>query len=631
VNFRTTFKLFITACLLAYVVWLVTRHFETTDARRNKTAKVLCIADKDISYLMIKYNDVRISCVKKNGVWSLDWPVEAKADEGRIDRIISAIETMPREEVISAAQRKKRALSLNDYGLLQPRVQFSMGDKQSSKKILVGRDVPLGNMVYIKLSDSEEVIATPSDILSVIPKNVNELRDRIITHGDASHTARVEMQRPGMGFIQLTQTAGGWIIQQPAPVGMRADAGKITQMLDALYALKVEEFIWDPAMEPAVDKKIDTGVKVETYELTSDEATARITVWVDGDKVGKELILGKQLKESNKYIYAKRRDIKSIYSVKKDILDAFPVTVNDLRSKNIFSIDAADVKYVRLQEKDKTLVLERDNRGWIIANPVQWRADYETVSRTIQKITSLRAKSFAECFRADLAEFGLAEPAYIIQLLTECPDSLENKKEIKRQPHLLIGTLVKGKESVFAEVEGSSSVKEEGEKILLYELPYELTKNLCEHFADPLVYRNLTMLAVPSENITRISLLKNGREQTIFRNASGTWAVPASNADRVNQKTVQDMLFFVGNMRAQRVECHNPKKLTDYGLDHPGTIATFGLRGKEGIQKSVIIGAPFGTDGFYAMIQGQDVVFILDKVIVERLTGNLTDPIKTQK
>ena len=52
---------------------------------------------------------------------------------------------------------------------------------------------------------------------------------------------------------------------------------------------------------------------------------------------------------------------------------------------------------------------------------------------------------------------------------------------------------------------------------------------------------------------------------------------------------------------------------------------TFGLTGASGIQKTVLLGGPCGTNGVYSMIQGQDVVFVLKQEMAQALSRPLVE------
>ena len=67
----------------------------------------------------------------------------------------------------------------------------------------------------------------------------------------------------------------------------------------------------------------------------------------------------------------------------------------------------------------------------------------------------------------------------------------------------------------------------------------------------------------------------------------------------------------------------NPDDLSKYGLDKPVEVLTIGLSGGEGIRKSLMIGGEAASGGRYAVVQGQDVVFVLSEGIVGKLTRHM--------
>jgi hypothetical protein len=82
----------------------------------------------------------------------------------------------------------------------------------------------------------------------------------------------------------------------------------------------------------------------------------------------------------------------------------------------------------------------------------------------------------------------------------------------------------------------------------------------------------------------------------------------------------------LANLRALRIEYHGAENLEAFGLDKDATVLVVSLSGGEGIQKSLHMGFLSRTDGVYAMVQGQDLVFVLDKGQVERLSADLVKP-----
>jgi len=620
-------------CILACLIWFV-RRLESTGDRKRQGGRILQATAEEINYFMIERGNLRVDCARKDGTWFIVKPLEAWANEAEMDRILSVLEAMPCQEIITAAQRRQRELTLDDYGLLEAQARFVVSNRFGCTEMLVGCDAPLGNLLYVKLTASDDVIATSRDIMDVIPDKIEDLRDRTVLHGDEVRTSRLEIQRADGGFIQLIRTGTEWLMQQP--IVARVDMAKLSQVLNALYSLEVQEFVWDAKKEPAdAERAIEVGkhpgARLEPYQLAEDEAVMRTTTWVNGYEVGKELFLGKQVGENTDKIYARCRDINSIFTVKKDILDVLSISVNDLRDKNLFSIKPENVNYVCFQKGDHKLVLrKKDVEGWVIMEPVQWKADDQVVLEVVESVTRLRVESFADGSQTNLAELGLDPPACMVQVLDSYPETAgegaqpekdtdalaaKEKKEKNKQNRLRIGTFPEGRKTVFVMFEDESC---------LFEVSTAVIGSLAANPTDPLVYRDRTMFALRPENVKSISLFKNGKEQTVARDVSRKWIAVFPATNQVDQEVVDDIIFAVSNMRALRIESHNPENLAALGLDHSKVALTLGLSGEKGIQKTLMMGFRSKTDGIYAMVQGLDVVFSLENALVDLLTRDLT-------
>jgi len=142
-------------------------------------------------------------------------------------------------------------------------------------------------------------------------------------------------------------------------------------------------------------------------------------------------------------------------------------------------------------------------------------------------------------------------------------------------------------------------------------------------------YSDLGMLAVAPENVVRLSLARDGKEESVEREASGNWLPaggPEGMAAEANMETVSSLLALLADLRAERIESLTPSALGPYGLDHAHTVLRAALRGDRGIQKTILLGAPAEPSGVYAMVRGQDVVFVLGPAGAGRLNGPLVLP-----
>lgn len=632
-KFSTTFRLLVVVGVLALLVWMA-------ETRRLPASsdKLVVVAPEEITALSIQRDDFSVDCIRRGAKWMMAAPIQTGIDEVRIRRLLEVIaEDLRKQEVITRAQREERTLSLADYGLKRPQarviVEWERNGSPGREEIWVGTNALLGDTIYVKIQTNDDVVATSRAILDALPATLDVLRDRSLLPGEAARASRLELKRADAGFVQLLRKADGWTIQQP--IATRADNGRVSKILEAAYALRVEEFVWDPgtAVTAAVARAVESGAALAVippaFRLTADEAVASVKVWQEGDEAGTELLLGKAAGGKNERIYARRADGESLVTVNRGLLEAIRVSVNDLRDKNLFAAKPEAIETVILRRGETRLAFERrPDSGWGIVEPVQWKADDKGVTELIEDVTLLKAVSFPD--GTNLADFGLAPPFCSVQVLERAaepaaaaatntaagaPPTVQPpaQKPDNNRNRLWIGQPREGKGTVFVKFEADP---------FLFEVTNTIVVALGKNPVDPLVYRNRTVLSLKPENIRRIALSKFGKEESIARDDSGEWNPVLPSTRLVNRKTVDDLLFHAANLRALRIECQNPEHPEAY-IDR-SVVLTFGLTGDQGIQKSLLLGFRSRTDGVFAMVQGQDVVFVLSTALVESLTRDLT-------
>ncbi|MDI6775031.1 MAG: DUF4340 domain-containing protein [Verrucomicrobiota bacterium] len=637
---KTTFRLLLAVCVVGGILAIVERVKRGRPPQPIDQPVLHELAWDQVARLAMATGSNRLDCVREDNAWHIRRPLRVRADEGKVERVLSALQAMRIKEVITPDQRKKRALTLADFGLDHPRARVVVGDSVRTRQVLVGHDAPFGNLVFVKLDPGQNVLAAGPGFHPFLPQDMESFRSRLALPGESARTTRLEIQWPGAGFIQLARKGGDWLIQQS--FSGRADSGRIARMLDALYCLKVEKFVWDaPAPpEPAGETLRPPAVPLSepigaggSYSLTPDEAM-RITVWTEGSEMSRELLLGKTAGDNGKSVYAKPRDVPSIYLVSRNILDTFSVAVNDLRDRRLFPMDAADVQHICLEKGERKLVLRRPpKKEWTITEPVEWPADEMAVGELARRITALTIQAFADGSETNLATLGLATPACVVQALDRFPEapagalpaetpagvvvaaptSLDNR--------LCIGQANSDSTRIYCRFERDPLKFGEGGAV--YETAAATVTSLGPDPANPLLYRDRGMLALVSRSVKRLSLIRGKTEQIVVLDEKGAWEAVQPAGGSVKNEVLDDILFLVSNLRACRVEVHNPKDLAAYGLAPPGAQLTLGLSGVEGLQKSVLIGWPAGAQGRFVVIQGQDVVFVLENGVVDRLTRDI--------
>jgi len=620
-KFKTTFRLFLLVCVLGAVL-LLARYRSGVAERLRDENSILALETEEVAAISLSAGTNSVELIRRGEGWFILSSVRARADAAEVARVLDTLDALEITETITGQQRRGRGLTLTDYGLAAPRASIMVATERESCKIRIGDDAALARgSVYINVGDSEDVITVSGKVLALLPRNTEALRDRSVVRGSAPKTVRLEIERRGGGFIQLSRQNGRWFLQQP--ISARADSASVERRLDVLYALRVEEFFWDSSVEGASanskeSRESKAKAQIESCGLALDASSLRIAVWTEGDSLGQELLLGKPVQDGVGGVFAKRREIGSIYTVDSRIVEEFTVAPGDLRDHAIFDIRPSLVKYACLMDGEKKLVLKDDAaNGWGISDPVQWRADEQIVRERIEKICDLTVESFIEGSAANLEELGLAPPRYA--LLLDAGDGSEDSDSMMRG-HLLIAP-VDGK-SIHARMDGGDE---------LFRIAADSLAWITNNCVDPLAYRDRVMLALKPGDVHSITLKLNGSEQCVVRDDADEWVPFNGERATVNHDAVGRTLLTVNNLRALRIEARNPESLVTYGLDDPSMVLTFGLQGEAGIEKSLMTGFRSRTDGIFAMVRGQDIVFVLEAGLVDRLASHvLNEPIVTK-
>lgn len=636
-NVRTTLWLLFFTLALAVLVWLGDRNGGRSERGREERKRVLPAKAEEVTGFRLEREGLRLECVRSGDEWRLTYPIQGRADAARMEQILGVITELPCRELVTPEQRATRDLSLADYGLAKPQVKIQVTDRLAALDLWVGLDAPLGNLVYTRLAGSEDVMATPRDFLALLPQDAEALRDRTLLHGDPAGAARLEIRRAGAGFVQLARQEGQWMIQQP--FAARADAGRVGELMAALYGLRAEHFVWDPPAAGAASPAAAAGgdreseSRLATYGLTADAAALSVRVWGENDQTGRELLIGRAAGETNNLVYARVSDSPSVYAVTNAILAALDVNGKSLRDRYLFPFEPAGVACLSIDERGRKVVLRRVAEGWLFDEPALWRADRTVVEETVRRIVRLTASGYLEGAEAQAATAALEKPAFTLQVLSaaqpaEAPASAPavaaaavpaapTEKPAPAPWRLRVAAPEAGRETVYAAFEGADVVAV---------VPVAEIRALGEHPGDPLLYHDRTVLAVSPERVRRLAVVRGGGEQSVERGPQDAWVVPGSNGLQVAEGAVDDVLLRLAGLRALRVESYDPARLASFGLEQPAATLRIGLTAGEGIQKSLHFGFKARTDGVYSMIQGQDVVFVLSTGVVSVLTRDLVQP-----
>src|SRR5689334_3198572 len=216
--------------------------------------------------------------VKKNADgWQLVQPLTAKADDGEIGTLTSALAS---SEIVRVFD--ENPTNLNDYGLSNPRVEVDFkatGDKDY-RKLLIGDKTATGSELYAKRNDEKKVFLIPAMQETSLNRTTFDLRDKGLLKFDREKVDAIDVSSGGK-TIAIAKEGGDWKITKP--VQTKADFGSVEGLVGRLQSAQMKSIVADQA-SPADLKKYGLDKPEATVNLALGSSRATLLIGSKADK-----------------------------------------------------------------------------------------------------------------------------------------------------------------------------------------------------------------------------------------------------------------------------------------------------------------------------------------------------------
>ncbi|MDP2991350.1 MAG: DUF4340 domain-containing protein, partial [Kiritimatiellota bacterium] len=200
---RTTFFLLILSVLLGAFIAIVEWGEKDEDAQDRPNLRLLDIEPENVIYWSFSRDTLFVACANEQGQWLINKPVAARADSIKLNHMLAVLAKLPRGEIVTAAQRSSRSLSLDDYGLGKPLACMVLGDAEHRYTLAVGGLSPMKDAVYVQVDNSDDVIATSTNLLDIIPRAAADLRDPRLLAGAPAYVKGLAIKRLGGPLVEI--------------------------------------------------------------------------------------------------------------------------------------------------------------------------------------------------------------------------------------------------------------------------------------------------------------------------------------------------------------------------------------------------------------------------------------------
>lgn len=463
------------------------------------------------------------------------------------------------------------------YGLDKPETTIVISGAGDDKKpvensLALGKDAGNGAR-YARVNQQQAVAVLDAQAVKALARSYLDFVDPRVLKFAFDGVTRIDRTMKD-GDLELVKRDDSWQLVKPAK--QAADTLTVDDIIEKSFRLKAERV----AAYPAKDLKkfgLEPPVATVTLHLGDDKQH----VVKVGDKVDPK-------GEARYAIIDNGTAVVVLAGPLSRHLTAPPLYFAD---RNLASFGAADkLDLVRGQRKATFI---RTTGGWKMTEPVKGDAE-ESLGDFVQGLFRLRADEIVAGKGADLKDFGLDEP------VAEWKVSAGDREMLD----VLIGK----------EKDGRRYAKlAKGDQVFLLS-PKQSVAALAE-------YRNRKPWSpLDAAQIAQVTVSRDDSSFTLTKREGG-WIMKDRLADKVNEKTVTDLLDALAGLKVDFYVADAKANLQLFGLEPPA--AKIEVTTPAGARTLLLGRTEGGSERVYAAVAGSDAVFVLSAVDSARLSRPL--------
>src|SRR5216683_2427588 len=233
---------------------------------------------------------------------------------------------------------------------------------------------------------------------------------------------------------------------------------------------------------------------------------------------------------------------------------------------NIISAD--DIQKIELRSRTRDIVVERAKDGWRFVKPIQGEAERTTADSMADAIANLQITGNISEPPADLAPFGLQNPAVNVTVTTK--------------DHRVLPTIMVGKDTPVGNSSYIKSEQKPGILLVANTFPSQVEKSIDD-------LRPRALIGFKPDDIREIVLDSNNGVPLELDKKGEQWTFIKPKPYAADNSAVQQMLETVTNARVADFIDDSPSDLSKYGLANPSFKLTL-YGGKSNAQESLLFG-----------------------------------------
>ena len=340
---------------------------------------------------------------RDDGEWVFGEPLaELRADESAASLMATNLSELSADRVVEENVTDWTPYGLQGAGAVQVALEVDDGDDYT---VVFGNDTPTGSGVYARLEGDPRLFTVFSYVKSGFEKEIFDLRDKKLLRVDNETVSRMVLKADG-GTIEFGKTGdNAWQILKPGP--LRADNYTVG---DLLRSARDAEMVTVPA-EPGEEGNNKLS---GSYSFRRPYASVEIS-----DESGTHTITVAKTRGGDEKYYAKSSDLSGVFEVSSTMAEGLNKKIEDFRNKKLFDFGFKEIASLDVRDGDTRLTIEKQEDAWKLTSDADREIDATKVQVLIDKLRNLTAISYPSDREADLARYGLSEPAIEATVTTE--------------------------------------------------------------------------------------------------------------------------------------------------------------------------------------------------------------------
>jgi hypothetical protein len=406
-SFKTTIVIAILLALLGgYAYWFEYKGGQEREEAKEKEKTLFEVKKEDVARIQIEgiEKGPAILVPENKESWKLTRPLQTRADQATVDRIISSFEKVKYKEII-----EEQPKDLGAYELEKPKMKVTLTLKGNVQRaVSIGAKNPIDNVYYIRLNNDPRVYLAEGQIGDLSSITLLELRDKKLT--DIS-TEKVQSAVLKTGDLDIEFQKQNEVWKMIKPVQSPASDAEVSSLLSSLEGLRATEFVDAPSADLS-----EYGLKqpVATIELVMEKGLRQ------------KLEFGKTEDQT----YCRIEGNPSIAAVGDTLDSVFDKKLEDWREKKVLVFNRFDAEELRAKIGGKEYSFKKaEGDKWTQLSPSKGEVDYDKIQNVLEKIET-----------ADITKYG-EQPALIDTPAAEISITLKDWQDKLTKKHLAFGTV----------------------------------------------------------------------------------------------------------------------------------------------------------------------------------------------